>query len=246
MPLSLQVIAMTEPEDVRTFPLGRFELFSLDGQEVGRAVYAPGWRWSEHVAPLVGTTSCQVEHAGLVTAGQAAVRMDDGTEVTMSAGDLFSIPAGHDSWVIGDEEYVSLHFLGAQSYAAPGAEPVVSQSEARQVAPVGKQNAPHFTWGDGCDGWTLLADPQLHILRERMAPGTAEQRHRHERTAQLYVVLDGTATVEVAGQDMVVTTGEGIELPRGESHQIRNESADPLEFLVASSQPPRDDRTDLT
>ena len=44
--------------------------------------------------------------------------MDDGTEVIIAAGDLFSIPAGHNSWVLGDEEYVSFHFIGARDYAA--------------------------------------------------------------------------------------------------------------------------------
>jgi hypothetical protein len=36
----------------------------------------------------------------------------------MRAGDLFYIPPGHDSWVVGDEAYVSLHFMGADDYAA--------------------------------------------------------------------------------------------------------------------------------
>ncbi len=44
--------------------------------------------------------------------------MDDGTVIEMRAGDLFHIPPGHDSWVVGDEPYVSLHFLGADDYAA--------------------------------------------------------------------------------------------------------------------------------
>jgi hypothetical protein len=35
----------------------------------------------------------------------------------MKAGDLFYIGPGHDSWVVGDEPYVSLHFLGAEHYA---------------------------------------------------------------------------------------------------------------------------------
>lgn len=245
MPLPLKVVATTEPDDVRTFPFGYFELFSIGGQQFGRAVYAPGWRWSEHVAPLAGTATCQVEHVGLVTAGQAAVRMDDGTEVTIATGDFFSIPAGHDSWVLGDDDYISLHFLGAQQYAARGSDRPSPRSSDSPIAPVGLHNAERFAWGDGCEGWTLLADPQLHVVRERMPPGAAEQRHHHEQTVQLYVILDGTATVEIAGHDRFVTAGESIELPPGASHQIRNDTTEPLEFLVASSQPPRDDRSDL-
>ncbi len=43
--------------------------------------------------------------------------MDDGRIIEMKAGDLFYIAPGHDSWVVGDEPYVSLHFLGASAYA---------------------------------------------------------------------------------------------------------------------------------
>ncbi|MDA8047779.1 MAG: cupin domain-containing protein [Actinomycetota bacterium] len=171
--------------------------------------------------------------------------MDDGTEVIIAAGDLFSIPAGHDSWVLGDEEYVSLHFLGAQDYAARSPERRMPLASVRPPTPIDPHDAADFSWGDGCEGWTLLADPQLHVVRERMPAGTAEQRHQHEHTAQLYVILDGEATVEVSGDEMVVTTGQSIELPKGVTHQIRNETADPLEFLVASSQAPRQDRIDL-
>jgi hypothetical protein len=51
------------------------------------------------------------------------VRMKDGTEAVMSAGDWFSIPAGHDSWVPDDEDYVSLHLRGAGTYAAGSQQP---------------------------------------------------------------------------------------------------------------------------
>jgi quercetin dioxygenase-like cupin family protein len=105
------------PDEVREFEKGRFELVHIGGMTVGRATYEPGWKWSEHVAPTAGTATCQVEHVGLVISGQAAVKMDDGAERVMKAGDLFYVPPGHDSWVVGDEPYVSLHFLGADEYA---------------------------------------------------------------------------------------------------------------------------------
>jgi quercetin dioxygenase-like cupin family protein len=43
--------------------------------------------------------------------------MADGAERVLEPGDLFAIPPGHDSWVVGEEPYVSLHFLGADQYA---------------------------------------------------------------------------------------------------------------------------------
>ncbi len=97
---------------------GRFELIHLGGITIGRATYEPGWKWSEHVGPTVGAALCTVEHVGLVLAGTAAVSFEDGRVFELHAGELFHVPPDpHDSWVIGNEQYVSLHFLGASRYA---------------------------------------------------------------------------------------------------------------------------------
>jgi hypothetical protein len=117
MTVGLQIVSMSVAQEERSFPFGRFEVFSVGGRQVGRAIYQPGWRWSEHVAPTARTPLCEVEHVGFVLSGRAAVKTADGTELSMGPGDLFSIPGGHDSWVLGDEEYVSLHFLGVDRYA---------------------------------------------------------------------------------------------------------------------------------
>jgi uncharacterized cupin superfamily protein len=66
----------------------------------------------------VGTARCAVEHVGLVISGTATAAFDDGTVIELRPGTLFHIPdRPHDSWVVGDEPYVSLHFLGAEVYA---------------------------------------------------------------------------------------------------------------------------------
>ena len=106
-----------QPDEVRTFEKGRFELVRLGGMTIGRATYEPGWKWSVHVGQATGSKSCKVEHVGMVLAGRATAAMDDGRIIEMNAGDLFYIAPGHDSWVVGDEPYVSLHFLGADAYA---------------------------------------------------------------------------------------------------------------------------------
>ncbi|MEE9270174.1 MAG: cupin domain-containing protein [Candidatus Krumholzibacteria bacterium] len=105
------------PDDTRVFEKGRFETVEIGGITVGRASYEPGWKWSEHVGPGIGQTSCNIEHVGMVVSGRVKVQMDDGEEFELQPGDLFSIPPGHDSWVVGDEPYESLHFLGAREYA---------------------------------------------------------------------------------------------------------------------------------
>ena len=106
------------PDEVREFDKGRFEIIHIGGMTVGRATYEPGWKWSKHVAPLSGTPLCEVEHVGLVVSGRAVAAFADGTITELTPGNLFYIPpVAHDSWVVGDESYVSLHFLGAAHYA---------------------------------------------------------------------------------------------------------------------------------
>jgi quercetin dioxygenase-like cupin family protein len=107
-----------KPDEVRAMEKGRFELVHLGGMTIGRATYEPGWKWSDHVGPSVGATRCNVEHVGLVLSGTATVAFDDGHVIELKAGELFYVPpVPHDSWVIGDQPYVSLHFLGAERYA---------------------------------------------------------------------------------------------------------------------------------
>jgi quercetin dioxygenase-like cupin family protein len=106
------------PDEVRTFEKGKFELVRIGNMTIGRASYAPGWKWSEHVGKVSGAKSCMVEHTGMVVSGCATAAMDDGRVIEMKAGDLFYIAPGHDSWVVGDEPYVSLHFSGAVDYAS--------------------------------------------------------------------------------------------------------------------------------
>jgi quercetin dioxygenase-like cupin family protein len=106
-----------QADEVRQFDKGRFELLHIGAMTIGRATYEPGWKWSTHVGPLVGEKTCEVAHVGVVLAGRATAAMNDGSLVVMKAGDAFFIPPGHDSWVVGDEPYVSLHLMGATEYA---------------------------------------------------------------------------------------------------------------------------------
>jgi len=53
----------------------------------------------------------------MVVSGRATAAMRDGRVIEMRPGDVFYIGPGHDSWVVGDEPYVSLHLMGADEYA---------------------------------------------------------------------------------------------------------------------------------
>lgn len=107
-----------QADETRQFDKGRFEVVHIGGMTIGRATYEPGWKWSEHVGAALGKRSCDVEHVGIVVSGCATAAMDDGRVIEMRAGDIFFIAPGHDSWVVGDEPYVSLHLLGADDYAS--------------------------------------------------------------------------------------------------------------------------------
>jgi quercetin dioxygenase-like cupin family protein len=106
------------PDETRVMTKGMFEIVRLGGLTIGRATYEPGWKWSVHVGPSVGAKRCSVEHVGLVLSGTATAAFEDGRVYEMQKGQLFYIPAApHDSWVVGNEPYVSLHFMGAEKYA---------------------------------------------------------------------------------------------------------------------------------
>ena len=112
--------SLNEPEETRPFEdgMGKLDLVNVETGAVGRATFEPGWQWSKHVGPQVGASRWHVEHVGMVLSGVATVAFDDGTVIELRPGTLFWVPATpHDSWVVGDAPYVSLHFMGAEKYA---------------------------------------------------------------------------------------------------------------------------------
>jgi uncharacterized RmlC-like cupin family protein len=115
--MDLQLIPLDEPTETRSFEKGRFDVYRVGEMTLGRATYEPGWRWRQHLGAASGQDWCEVEHVGLVLSGQAMAAMRDGTEKVMRAGEFFYVPPGHDSWVVGDEPYVSLHIMGSEEYA---------------------------------------------------------------------------------------------------------------------------------
>ena len=104
-------------ELVRSFDKGRFEVVEIGGLTLGRATYAAGWKWSVDVGAATGQAVCPVEHLGIVVSGRVAVSFPNGAAYELAPGDIFHILGDHDSWVVGDEPYVSLHLLGAEHYA---------------------------------------------------------------------------------------------------------------------------------
>jgi len=105
------------PDETRTFAHGRAEILNTASGAVGRLVLEPGWRWSTDVKPIAGTEWCEAPHFQYHESGNLHVQMADGTEFDVGPGQLTSLPAGHDAWVVGDETVVVVDFYGATDYA---------------------------------------------------------------------------------------------------------------------------------
>ncbi len=107
------------PDETRTPSKTRVEVVRLEGFTFGRFTFEPGWRWSECIKPVVGTESCQASHAGYAVSGRVTVRLQDGTQHTISAGQSYTIPPGHDAWVEGNEAFVGIEVMSAEQFARP-------------------------------------------------------------------------------------------------------------------------------
>jgi class 3 adenylate cyclase len=116
---ALQSKRFDEPDELITLPLLRSEVVILGEVYLARSTHQPGWRWSEHVKPVVGTPSCQHHHQGVVLAGQMQVVTDAGARRRIGAGEALEVPPGHDAWVVGDEPLVTVEFTGVRGWGKP-------------------------------------------------------------------------------------------------------------------------------
>ena len=111
---TIQKKSFNSPDETKTpFDKGKIEVVSIGGLTVLRETLEPGWKWSEHVKPVVGGESCQKFHVKYIISGEQKVVMDDGTEMVLVPGDLAVIQPGHNAWVVGDEPNVLLELAGA-------------------------------------------------------------------------------------------------------------------------------------
>jgi mannose-6-phosphate isomerase-like protein (cupin superfamily) len=118
----LEVKDFSNPDEVRTFDKGKLELIKVGGALIGRATLQPGWKWSESVKPIAKTESCEAPHFQYHASGTIRIKMDDGTERDVKAGEVSLVPTGHDAWVLGNEPVVLIDFQGMADYAKEGAK----------------------------------------------------------------------------------------------------------------------------
>jgi mannose-6-phosphate isomerase-like protein (cupin superfamily) len=107
------------------------------------------------------------------------------------------------------------------------------------------ENAEHYTWGIACDGWRLLNGLDLAVIRERIPPGHGEVRHFHERSHQLFYVLEGMLEIEMNSETFRLGTGDSLEIPPSTSHKVWNPFGQQVDILVVSAPSTSGDRVNL-
>lgn len=113
------------------------------------------------------------------------------------------------------------------------------------MIPVDLHSAEHYVWGEVCNGWHLLKQPQLSVIQEQVPPGAGEVKHFHAKAHQFFYVLSGTATLEFDTESVSFNAGQGMHVPAGVAHRFANHGKEDVVFLVISSPPTAVDRTNL-
>ena len=86
----------------------KVDVVTVGGFKFQRVTAQPGWRWSQHLKPVVKTETCEKHHLFYVISGRLRARMNDGKEEEYVSGDVGLVPPGHDGWTVGDEPAVWL------------------------------------------------------------------------------------------------------------------------------------------
>ena len=107
---------------------------------------------------------------------------------------------------------------------------------------VSAENAEHYTWGSGCDGWHFVKNPNLGVIRKRVPSGCSEVRHYHEKAEQFFYVISGRATLETDGVINEIRPDSGVHVPAGVPHRLSNQGEEDLVFIVISTPHSHGDR----
>ena len=201
---------LATPDETLSFPKGSASTVRVGDLIVGRLEQLPGWRWSEQVKPIAGTESCQFHHIGVAISGEAMIRMDDGTEMMVQAGDVFDIPPGHDQWVVGDEPAVSIIWGGWRGWGKqPVGERILTTMLMTDIA-----GSTDRASRIGDAAWDQLLDRHNSLVRDVL------ERYRGveiDTTGDGFLTMfDGAARAVQAAVDMRAALGDaGLEIRAG-------------------------------
>jgi mannose-6-phosphate isomerase-like protein (cupin superfamily) len=69
--------------------------------------------------------------------------------------------------------------------------------------------------------------------------------HYHTRARQLFYVIEGQLEIELAGEKVLLASGDSLEVAPVQHHRVTNLSEADAHFLVISSPSTTDDRVNL-
>lgn len=107
------------------------------------------------------------------------------------------------------------------------------------------ENAEHYVWGNGCDGWHLVKTESLSVIQERVPSGCEEIRHLHQFAEQFFYVISGVATIEANKEIFHLEKNQGLHIPANTPHKLQNEQECDLIFVVTSTPPSHGDRVEV-
>ena len=118
--MNVELVNFDEPMETREFERTVRGSTGPGRHTLGRATYEPAGagRSTSPTAARPGarsSTSVSCSAGGRKDEGRDGVRDEDRRLLSY-------IPPGHDSWVVGDELYVSLHIMGSEDYATPSGD----------------------------------------------------------------------------------------------------------------------------
>jgi class 3 adenylate cyclase len=165
--MKLQHRIFGNADDVREVPLGRLETYDMGQIRIGRSILQPGWRWSESIKPIAHTELCEYHHIGLCVSGSCRIRMREGAELLIEAGQFYEVPPGHDSWVVGDEPWVTIDWSPSTAFARPEGGAFDRVVATLLITDIVDSTARASELGDG--RWRDLLARHDHIVREQLA-----------------------------------------------------------------------------
>jgi len=110
------LVAPIKGADQRTIGGVKIDVVRAGNGRIKRVVYPPGFRWSTHLKPVVGTTLCMHAHVGLLARGHVRGEYADGCAFEFVAPRAVVLEPGHDAWVVGAQAAVLIQFdAGAET-----------------------------------------------------------------------------------------------------------------------------------
>jgi class 3 adenylate cyclase len=161
-----------DPDQRDEVPLGLVETVSIGSITMGRETLQPGWRWSTHVKPIVGTERCEFHHVGIQVSGRQGFEDRDGGQIVVGPGEAYDVAPGHDSWVASDEPSVSIDFVGVVGWGLPAAP---GQRVLKTILFTDIANSTEAAQRMGDRRWGVLMTQHGEDVRMTLAA-----RHGHE------------------------------------------------------------------